>query len=100
MRYDERMMNGRGVLGAVVDSGSFARAGVAPGISPSAGTKLIGEWCIADTDLGLMLNRLILHGDPVPQKLKDYAAGQWQRASVQEWVRHPRAAATTIPAPV
>jgi glutathione S-transferase len=59
------------------------------------GPNLFGEWCIADTDLALMLNRLILNGDPVPQKLKDYAAGQWQRASVQEWVRRPRDEAQT-----
>jgi glutathione S-transferase len=58
------------------------------------GPNLFGEWCIADTDLALMLNRLILNGDPVPQKLEDYAAGQWQRASVQEWVRRPRAGAS------
>lgn len=57
------------------------------------GPNLFGAWCIADTDLALMLNRLILSGDPVPQKLRDYAAGQWQRASVQEWVQRPRAVA-------
>ncbi len=54
------------------------------------GPDLFDAWCIADTELALMLNRLILNGDPVPQKLKDYAAGQWQRASVQAWVRQPR----------
>jgi glutathione S-transferase len=37
----------------------------------------------------MMLNRLILNGDEVPQKLKDYAAGQWQRPSVRQWLeRH------------
>jgi len=58
------------------------------------GPNLFGAWCIADTDLALMLNRLILSGDPVPQKLRDYATGQWQRPSVQEWVQRPRAALT------
>lgn len=48
--------------------------------------NLFGEWCIADTDLALMLNRLILNGDEVPQLLVDYAAFQWQRASVQRYV--------------
>jgi len=43
MNYDERMMNGLGVLGAVVDSGSFARAGVALGISPSAVSRAISR---------------------------------------------------------
>lgn len=48
--------------------------------------NLFGEWCIADTDLALMLNRLVLNGDNVPQPLADYAAFQWQRASVQRYV--------------
>jgi glutathione S-transferase len=48
--------------------------------------NLFGEWCIADTDLALMLNRLILNGDDVPQLLVDYATFQWQRASVQRYV--------------
>lgn len=51
------------------------------------GPQLFGAWCIADTDLALMLNRLILNGDPVPAKLRDYAAGQWQRPSVQQWLQ-------------
>ncbi len=49
--------------------------------------NLFGEWCIADTDLALMLNRLVLNGDSVPEKLATYAKHQWQRASVQEWVK-------------
>jgi len=48
--------------------------------------NLFGEWCIADTDLALMLNRLVLNGDAVPPQLADYAAFQWQRASVQRYV--------------
>jgi glutathione S-transferase len=48
--------------------------------------NLFGTWCIADTDLALMLNRLILSGDPVPTRLIDYAAYQWERPSVQRWV--------------
>jgi glutathione S-transferase len=35
---------------------------------------LFDEWCIADTDLALMLNRLILNGDAVPDDLANYAA--------------------------
>ena len=48
--------------------------------------NLFGEWCIADTDLALMINRLVLHGDEVPERLVDYATFQWQRASVQRFV--------------
>jgi len=47
--------------------------------------NLFGEWSIADTDLAIMLNRLALHGDDIPEKLADYAFFQWQRASVQLW---------------
>eukprot|EP01034_Spumella_vulgaris_P040790 gene40790-50476_t len=34
-----------------------------------------------------MLLRLIRSGHDVPQKLVDYAEGQWQRAPVQEWLK-------------
>lgn len=49
-------------------------------------TNLFGDWCIADTDLALMLNRLVMNGDAVPAKLASYAARQWERKSVQQWV--------------
>lgn len=53
------------------------------------GTNLFGDWSIADADLAMMLNRLIFNGDEVPQKLKDYTSGQWQRPSIQQWLaRH------------
>ena len=51
---------------------------------------LFGEWCIADTDLALMINRLLLNGDTVPEKAATYARSQWQRPSVQAWVQQPR----------
>jgi glutathione S-transferase len=53
-------------------------------------THLFGEWSIADVDLAVMLNRLILNGDPVPAELVAYAQRQWQRPSVQEWVNLQR----------
>ena len=51
---------------------------------------LCGNWCIADMDLALMLNRLVLHGDTVPPRLTTYAAHQWQRPSVQRWLQQAR----------
>jgi glutathione S-transferase len=54
------------------------------------GEHLFGNWSIADVDLALMLNRLLLNGDAVPPKLADYARRQWQRSSVQEWVNLKR----------
>jgi glutathione S-transferase len=56
----------------------------------SGANNLFCEWCIADTDLALMLNRLILNGDEVPDQLVAYAQQQWQRNSVQLWVKHSR----------
>jgi glutathione S-transferase len=51
---------------------------------------LFGDWSIADVDLAMMLQRLVTHGDAVPQKLVDYANHQWLRPSVQQWITHPR----------
>jgi len=52
--------------------------------------NLFAQWCIADVDLALMLNRLVLNGDPVPPRLAAYAKHQWQRPSVQLWVDRKR----------
>lgn len=51
---------------------------------------VFGDWCIADTDLALMINRLLANGDAVPFKLARYAIRQWQRPSVQRWVKQVR----------
>jgi glutathione S-transferase len=51
--------------------------------------NLFREWCIADTDLALMLNRLVIHGDAVPESIRHYAHKQWQRPSVQAWLALP-----------
>jgi glutathione S-transferase len=52
--------------------------------------NLFGQWSIADVDLAMMLQRLVVHGDPVPQRLIDYANHQWLRPSLQQWVNHTR----------
>jgi glutathione S-transferase len=52
--------------------------------------NLFGQWSIADTDLAMMLNRLICNGDPVPPRVAAYAHAQWQRDSVQQWLRQAR----------
>lgn len=41
-------------------------------LAPGA-ANLFGDWCIADVDLAVMLNRLVLNDDPVPTRLADYA---------------------------
>jgi glutathione S-transferase len=54
------------------------------------GDNLFGDWSIADVDLAMMLQRLIVLGDPMPQRLIDYAAHQWRRPSVQQWIHQKR----------
>lgn len=51
---------------------------------------LFGAWSIADVDLAMMLQRLVVLGDPVPQRLVDYAAHQWRRPSVERWIQQKR----------
>jgi glutathione S-transferase len=58
----------------------------------NASDNMFGEWCVADLDLAMMLNRLILHGDAVPSLLVEYANRQWLRPAVQLWVTKPRPA--------
>lgn len=53
-------------------------------------TTLFGEWCLADADLSLMIQRLHLNGDELPTALKVYAEANWKRPSVQKWLSHPR----------
>jgi glutathione S-transferase len=48
--------------------------------------NLFSDWSVADVDLAMMLNRLIMHGDPVPDRLVTYAAHQWHRPSVRAWL--------------
>jgi glutathione S-transferase len=51
---------------------------------------LFEEWCIADLDLSLFLQRLNLNGTPLPPKLKAYAEANWARPSSTKWHALPR----------
>lgn len=53
---------------------------------------LFGDWSIADTDLAIMLNRLVANGDPVPARLATYVRRQWDRDSVRAWMDIERVA--------
>lgn len=66
--------------------------GAAEALLDGANDNLCGAWCIADVDLALMLKRLVLGGDDVPARLREYAGRQWERPSVREWVALPRPA--------
>jgi glutathione S-transferase len=54
--------------------------------------RLFDAWCIADTDLALMLNRLVRNGDKVPAPLSEYARREWERPSVRAWLEKVAAA--------
>ena len=62
---------------------------------PPGKTQLFAEWSIADTDLSFMLQRLLANGHPVPNRIRDFAAAQWARPVVQEFVKHARPPAPT-----
>ena len=63
---------------------------LAESLLPEGAENLFGEWSIADLDLALMLNRLVMHGDDVPETLTQFACHQWQRPIVQLWVNQQR----------
>ncbi|WP_094856920.1 glutathione transferase [Bordetella genomosp. 10] len=58
---------------------------VATCLVPAGQKHLFDDWCVADADLALMLNRLVLSGEDVPARLRDYAAEQWERPSLRRW---------------
>jgi glutathione S-transferase len=53
---------------------------------------LFGDWSIVDTDLAIMLNRLVANGDRVPARLAAYVRRQWDRDSVRAWMDIERVA--------
>ncbi|MGV3624150.1 MAG: glutathione transferase [Archangium sp.] len=56
-------------------------------LAPMIGEKttLFENWCIADVDTAVMLQRLNLNGDELPANLKRYAEANWNRPSVAKW---------------
>jgi glutathione S-transferase len=86
----------------------YPRVGALPPLSPAAQASaqklfrvagqllpgsgdLFGTWCLADTDLAMMLQRLVHNGDPVPAPLAAYAERQWQRPSARGYIDRKRA---------
>jgi glutathione S-transferase len=54
-------------------------------VVPANGGPLFGAWCIADTDLAMMLQRLVKTNEPLPAHLRAFAEREWQRPSVQAY---------------
>ncbi len=59
-------------------------------VVPADGGALFGAWCIADTELAMMLQRLVRTNVPVPAPLRAFAEREWQRPSVQGYVNASR----------
>ena len=59
-------------------------------VVPADGGALFGAWCIADTDLAMMLQRLVKTNEPLPARLRTFAEREWQRPSVQAFVNASR----------
>jgi glutathione S-transferase len=57
---------------------------------PRDAGPLFGAWCVADTDLAMMLQRLLKTGHPVPQRIRAYAEAQWERPAVREFCERER----------
>ncbi|WP_223505001.1 glutathione transferase [Pseudomonas sp. GL-RE-29] len=77
-------------LSPTAESAAHKLFGAALTLLADSPEYLFGQWSIADVDLALMLNRLIFNGDFVPPALVEYAQRQWQRPTVQEWVKLQR----------
>ena len=65
---------------------------VAEQLVPESGGPLFGAWSLVDSELAFLIHRLILCGDPVPERIAAYARTQWARPSVREFVDHARPA--------
>jgi glutathione S-transferase len=63
---------------------------VAEQLIPADAGALFGEWCIADTDLAMMLQRLVKTGRQLPARIRSYAETQWKRPSIREFVDQKR----------
>jgi glutathione S-transferase len=62
--------------------------GVTEKLLVGARKMLFDDWCMADADLALMLMRLVANGDPVPERVAEYAQAQWDRPSIRKYLAH------------
>lgn len=63
---------------------------VAGALVGEGGGPLFGSWCIADTDLAMMLWRLSRTSYPLPRRLRAFADAEWERDAVREFAGMPR----------
>jgi glutathione S-transferase len=63
---------------------------VAESLIPEHGGSLFGQWALVDSELSFMLHRLLLNDHDLPPRVRAYAEREWQRPTVQAFVRQPR----------
>lgn len=63
---------------------------IAERLLPNGHTSLFAAWCIADSDLAMMLQRLYRNDYPLPARLRAFVEAQWARPTVQKWVKKER----------
>ena len=80
----------REALSAAGEAAAARLFAASEALLPPGNEHLLGPWCIADVDLALMLNRLVLNGDEVPARLADYAHRQWAHPAVRRWAGFDR----------
>jgi len=78
-------------LSAAGESAARRLLRIAEQLIPDGQRSLFGAWSTADADLALMLQRLIVNGHPVPEKVRAFADEQWSRPSVRSFVERERA---------
>ena len=82
---------GRPTMRPMTDKGKADAAeliGIAGALVKPGKTTMFDDYCIADTDLTLMLMRLVANQDPMPQHLIEYAVANWERRSVKRYLAH------------
>lgn len=78
-------------LSAAGEAAAAKLVRVADLLVPQGSGPLFGAWSQADSDLAFILHRLLLNGHEVPAKVRAYAEREWQRPSVQEFIKRERA---------
>ena len=74
-------------LGDAAQAAAAKLVRVAQALLPEGRPNLFDTWCIADTELALMLRRLGNPADGLPDALRTYADAQWRRPAVQTWLQ-------------
>jgi glutathione S-transferase len=82
----------RGALGATAVRAAEKAIAVAERVTGERG-RIASEWCIADTDLAILLYRLVVNGDPVPPGVRAFVDRELGRASVVRFFERTRLAA-------